>query len=156
MLLNKTLWLTVTHTFMGNRPKLAHWSKWFSITLRTCFCSLLTSNWEVSTACSLNNFINFTQTTQNFVINLYIEAIETKLSNGKHTLRVFTENFKKIVGKTLFGCFIYVFVSIFSTSWHFERVMLWLTVMHTFIVNEPKLAHWSKWICITHLKCFCS
>ena len=25
--------LTVTHTFMGNRPKLADWSKWICITL---------------------------------------------------------------------------------------------------------------------------
>ena len=47
------------------------------------FCILLISNWEVSSGCSLNNFINFAQTTQNFVINSYIEAIETKLSIGK-------------------------------------------------------------------------
>ena len=86
--------------------------KWFRITLRTCFCILLTSNWEVSSGCSLNNFINFAQTTQKFVINSYIEAIETKLSIGKHTLRVFTRNFEEIVGKTLFGCFIFVFASI--------------------------------------------
>ena len=67
----------------------------------------------------LNNFINFAQTTQNFVINSYIEAIETKLSIGKHTLRVFTGNFEEIVGKTLFGCFIFVFASICCISCHF-------------------------------------
>ena len=27
MVLNATLWLTVTHTFKGSRRKLAHWSK---------------------------------------------------------------------------------------------------------------------------------
>ena len=70
---------------------------------------MLISNWEVSSGFSLNNFINFAQTTQNFVINSYIEAIETKLSIGKHTLRVFTGNFEEIVGKTLFGCFTFVF-----------------------------------------------
>ena len=90
-----------------------------NITLRTRFCSLLTSNWEVSTGCFLNNFIIFTQTTQNFVINSYIEAIETKLSFGKHTLRVFAGNFEKIVGKALFGCLVFVFVSICCISCHF-------------------------------------
>ena len=55
----------------------------------------MTSNWEVSTGCSLNNFINFTQTTQNF----FIEAIETKLSFGKHILREFTEILKRMLAK---------------------------------------------------------
>ena len=33
---------------------------------------------------------------------------------------------------------------------------LWLIVTHPFKINEPKLADWSKWICITFWICFCS
>ena len=53
------------------------------------FCSLLTSNWEVSTGRSLNSFISFIQIAQKFVISSYVENIETNLPNGKNTLRVF-------------------------------------------------------------------
>ena len=44
ILLNATLWFTVTHTFMDNRRKLADWSKWICITLWGCFRGLLTTN----------------------------------------------------------------------------------------------------------------
>ena len=44
MLLNATLWLTVTHTFQSNRSNLADCSIGICITLRKCLCSLLTSN----------------------------------------------------------------------------------------------------------------
>ena len=36
------------------------------------------------------------------------------------------------------------------------NVILWLTVLYTFKGNKPKLENWSKWICITHWRCFCS
>ena len=124
MLLNATLWLTVTHTFQGNRPKLADWSKWICITLWSCFCSLLTSNWEVSTDGLPYKFPNFTQITQIFVISSYIHDVETNLPIGKHTLRVFRWHFEKIVGKDLFRCFIYVFVSIGCNLCHFQWFML--------------------------------
>ena len=103
----------------GKRTKVGTLVQMITYYTSNCFSSLLTSNWEVSTHCSLNNFINFTQTTQNFVINSYIEAMETKLSFGKHTLRVFTGNFGQIVGKTLYGCLIFVFASICCISCHF-------------------------------------
>ena len=90
MVLNATLWLTVTHTFKGNRRKLAHWSKWICITVGSCFCSLLTWNWEVSTGRFLCSFTNFAQITQNFILSSYIEDIETNLPFEKHILRVFT------------------------------------------------------------------
>ena len=54
------------------------------------FCSLLTSNWEVSTGCSHYSFVNFTQITQKFVLSSYIDDIETNLPIGNHTLRAFT------------------------------------------------------------------
>ena len=54
---NATLWNTVTRTLKGNGPKLADWSKGISIALRSCFCSLLTSNWEVSTTRSFYSLI---------------------------------------------------------------------------------------------------
>ena len=38
----------------------------------------------------LYNLINFVQITQNFVISLLIEDIETNPPIGKHTLDVFT------------------------------------------------------------------
>ena len=59
MLLNVVLWLTVTHTFKGNGPKLADWSKLIGMTLRSCFGTLLAPKWELSTGRSLYSFINF-------------------------------------------------------------------------------------------------
>ena len=52
------LLFTVTHTFKGNGPKLADWSKWTCITLQSCFCSLLTSKWEVNIGRLLYSFIS--------------------------------------------------------------------------------------------------
>ena len=84
------LWLPVMHTFKGNGAKLADWSKSFRITLGSCFCSLLTSNWEVNAGRSLNICIVFTQIAKKFVLSSYVEDIETNLRYGKHTLHVFT------------------------------------------------------------------
>ena len=84
------LWLTFIHTFMGNRPKLADWSKLVCITPQSCLCSFLTSNWEVNADFSLNRFLIISQIVQLFVISSYIEGIETNLGIEKHTLRVFT------------------------------------------------------------------
>ena len=77
-------------TFMGNRPKLADWSKLVCITPRSCLYSFLTSNWEVNADLSLNRFLIISQIVQLFVIGSYIEGIETNLRIEKHTLRVFT------------------------------------------------------------------
>ena len=136
------LWLTFIHTFMGNRPKLADWSKLVCITPRSCLCSFLTSNWEVTADLSLNRFLIISQIVQLFVISSYIEGIETNLRIEKHTLRVFTWYFEQIVGKKLIRWFIYVFVSICCNSCHFSRFMLlngtlWLTVTHAFKRKEP-------------------
>ena len=90
MVLNATLWLTVTHTFKSNGPKLADWSKLVRITSRSCLCSLLTSIWEVNADLSLNRFLIISQIVQLFVISSYIEGIETNFRIEKHTLRVFT------------------------------------------------------------------
>ena len=128
------MWLPVMHTFMGNRPKLAHWSTWVCIILRSCFCSLLTSNWEVSTRRFLYTLILLLKFHKNSWC-FSIECSETNLPIGKHTLRVFTWYFDEIVGKTLFHCFIYVFVSILALPGTFNElccgllscIHLWLT-----------------------------
>ena len=86
---------------------------------------MLTSKWEVSTGCLIYNFIVFTQVTQKFVINSYNGDIETNLSNGKHTLRVFAWYFEEIVGKSLFQCFINVFVFICCISCFFYVLCGW-------------------------------
>ena len=154
MLLNETFRLAITNTFKGSRPKLADWSKWIHITLRSYLCSLLTSNWEVSTDCFLNSFINFAQIAKKLVMFSNIEDIETNLPHRKHTFCVIAWYFEENVGKNLFWCFIYAFASICCRLCHFQRLMLlnatlWLTGTHTFKDSRPKLADWSKWICIT-------
>ena len=101
MLLNATLWPTVTHTFQGNEPKFSDWTKKVCITPLRCFCVLLTSNWEVSTSCLRYSFIKFTQITKTFVISLFIDDLETNLPIRKHTLRIFAWYFVKIVRKML-------------------------------------------------------
>ena len=81
---------------------------------------MLTSNWKVSTGRSPQSFITFIQTTQNFVIILYIEDIETNLPIGKHTLRVLYEILKRLFQKfvsTFNLCVCYYllhFVSLFN------------------------------------------
>ena len=138
MLLNATLWFTVMHTIKINGPKLANWTKWICITLWNCFCSLLTSNQEFNTGCLEHFIVILTQIKHIFDKSSYIDDIETNLSIGKHTLHVFTWHLKKIAGKGLFRCFIYVFVAICCISCHFFRFMLLnatlrLTVTHTFV-----------------------
>ena len=81
---------------------MADWSNSICITLWSCFCSLLTSNWEVSTGRLPYSLTDFIQTTQKFVISSYIGHIKTNLPIGKHTLRVFARNFEEIVGKCFF------------------------------------------------------
>ena len=69
------------------------------------FC-LLISFWEVTANRCAYNLTNFAQITQKLVISSLIEDIETNPPIGKHTLRVFTCLFKKIVDKNMFRCFI--------------------------------------------------
>ena len=59
-------------------------------TFKRCFCSQLTSNWEVSVSHFLDSFINFAQNTHKLVIISYIESLATNVSIENHTLRVFT------------------------------------------------------------------
>ena len=81
---------------------------------------MLTSNWKVSTGRSPQSFITFIQTTQNFVIILHIEHIETNLPIEKHTLRVLYEILKRLFQKfvstfNLCVCFYLLhFVSFFN------------------------------------------
>ena len=58
------------------------------MTLEGCFCSLLTSNWEVNTGRSLYSFISFFQIKNNCVFSSFIEDNETNLPIEKHTSRV--------------------------------------------------------------------
>ena len=151
----------LSHTFVDNIPNLADWSKRVCITLRSYFCNLLTSNWEVSTGRSFCSLISFDQITQNFVLSSFIKDIATNLPFGKHTLRVFTWYFEEIVGKNLLAFFIYMFVSICCMLGHFQGFMLLnetfrLAVTYTFKGSGPKLADWSKWIRITLRSCFCN
>ena len=82
------LWLTLIHTFMGNGPNLADWSKLVCITHQSCLCNLLTSNWEPNADLSLNSFLISSEITKQFVIISFIENNETNLPFEKHTLRV--------------------------------------------------------------------
>ena len=58
-------------------------------------------------------------------------------------MRVFVGYLEQIVGKSLFGCFIYMFIFICCISCHFMllNAALWLAVTLTFKGSEPKLAH---------------
>ena len=93
------LWLTLIHTFMGNGPKLAYWSKSVCITPQSCLCSLLASNWELNADLSLNSFLMYSEITKQFVIISFIEDNETNLPIEKHTLRVLYDNLKKMFAK---------------------------------------------------------
>ena len=120
------LWLTVMHTSMVNRAKMADWSKWFRITLQSCFCSLLTSNWEVSTGRFLNSFLITSEVTKQFVIIWFIEDNETNLPIKKHTLRVLYDNLKKMFAKFGFDAsfmWLFLFVAIRVT---FNDLCCWL------------------------------
>ena len=74
---------------------MANWSNSVCFTLWSCFCSLLTSNWEVSTGRLHCSFITFIQIAQKFVISSYIDDIETILQTGKHNLLVIQWQFWK-------------------------------------------------------------
>ena len=155
MLLNETFRLAITNTFKGSGPKLADWSKWIRITLRSCFCKSLTANWEVSTARSLIIFVNFVQLQTKSFPSLFIENIETKLPFGEPTLRVLIWLFEEIVAKQCldvsFMC-LCRFVALRVTLNNLCPCLL----SHAFVDNGPKLEDWSKWICITLRSCFCS
>ena len=153
-LLNETFRFAIMNTSNGSKSKLADWSKWIHFTLRSYLCSLLTLNWEVSTDCSLHSFISFAQTAEKLVMFSNIEDIETILPNRKHTFCVSAWYFEKNVGKNLFWCFIYAFASICCMLCRYQQLLLlnatlWLTGTHTVQGSRPKLADWSKWICIT-------
>ena len=64
-----------------------------------CFCSLLISNWEVSTGRFLNSFLITSEITKQFVIISFIEDNETNLPIEKHILRVLYANLKKMFAK---------------------------------------------------------
>ena len=123
------------------------------------FLQFVGINCKVKSGRSPYTWENFTQITQTFVISWYIDDIATNFPIWKHTLRVFTRYFQEIVGKGLFWCFIYVFVWICCISCHVKGFLLlnatlWLIVTHTIMINGPKLADWSKLICITLWNCF--
>ena len=89
---------------------------------------MLTSNWKVSTGCSPQSFITFIQTTQNFVIILYIEHIETNLPIGKHTLRVWYEILKRLFQK---------FVSTFNLCVCFHLLHCCICISLFYVVLIP-------------------
>ena len=93
------LWLTLIHTFKGNGPKLADWSKSVCITPQSCLCSLLAANWELNADLSLNSLLISFEITNQFVIIWFIEDNETNLSIEKHILRVLYDNLKKMFAK---------------------------------------------------------
>ena len=72
-------------------------------------------------------FYDFFLNALQIVISSYYEDIETNLPIGKHTLRVFTWYFEEIAGKTLFGCFISVFVFICCVLCHINQ--LWCCLL---------------------------
>ena len=59
-------------------------------TFKPCFCSQLTSNWEVSVSHFPESFINFAQKPHKLVIISDIESIATNVRIENHTLHVFT------------------------------------------------------------------
>ena len=80
------------------------------------FADIKFGSWQRS---FIKQFYRYFLNTKQLAISSYIENIETNLLLRKHTLRVFTGSFEKIVGKILFHCFIYVFDSICCISFHF-------------------------------------
>ena len=70
MLLNKTLWLTVTHAFKGKEPSWQTGPNESALHFQVVFFSLLTSNWEVSTGRSLNSFLIISEITKHYRHNL--------------------------------------------------------------------------------------
>ena len=84
----------------------------FALHFEVLFGSLLTTNWKVNASLSLNSFLIVFPIAQQFVISSYTEDIETNLRIEKAYLACFLYDiFKKIVGKTLFGCFRFWFLS---------------------------------------------
>ena len=89
---------------------------------------MLTSNWKINTGRSPQSFITFIQTTQNFVIILYIEDIETNLPIGKHTLRVLYEILKRLFQK---------FVSTFNLCVCFYLLLCCICISLFYVVLNP-------------------
>ena len=131
------MWLIVTHTFKRNEPGWQSGPSESVLHFEVVFVEWLTSNWKVSTGRSPQSFITFLQTTQNFVIILYIEDIETNLPIGKHTLRVLYEILKRLFQRfvstfNLCVCFYLLhFVSLFN------NLCCGSLVTHTFKGNGP-------------------
>ena len=67
--------------------------------LRSCFCSWLTSNWEVSPGRSWYIFVDFAQSQLQFFMISYIEDNETNLLTGKRTLCVLYDSLKRLSAK---------------------------------------------------------
>ena len=63
-------------------------------TFQRCFCSQLTSNWEVGESHFLDSFINFAQSTHKLVIISYIES-----RGGVEDTRLEAKDTKKIRGQ---------------------------------------------------------
>ena len=111
---------------------------------------MLTSNWKVSTGRSPQSFITFIQTTQNFVIILYIEHIETNLPIGKHTLRKLYEILKRLFQKfvstfNLCVCFYLlhccICISVIAPSFFYFNYLSLLGLEHIYIsyfLQQPK------------------
>ena len=96
-----------------NGPILADWSKWIRITFWSCFCSLLTSNWEFSTSCLLYGFINFTQITQFFCHNVRILITLKHIFQLESILCVYLHDIlKRLVTKV---CFDALFTCLFRS-----------------------------------------
>ena len=74
----------------------------FCITFLSCFCSLLTSKWEISTGSLHYSFVIFTQIPQESVISSYIDDIETNLPVGKHTCAYLHGVLRRLLAKVCF------------------------------------------------------
>ena len=112
-------------------------------TFRSVIFSLLISNWEVSTGRSLYSFNNFIQIKQKVVISSYIEDIETNLSIGKHTLRVFHDILKRFFAKICFDASFMCLSRFVAIGVNFNNLCCVL-LSCTLVDNGPKYADWSK------------
>ena len=115
-----------------------------NLSLEGCFFTLLTSNWEVNSGCSLYSFIRCILIKKNFVFSSYIEDIETNLPIGKHNLRVLYEILKRLFQKfvSTFNLCVCLYLLHFVSL--FNNLCCGSLVTHTFKGNGPNSANWSK------------